>query len=251
MSESESLWNAIDFLQRAFQDQPELFGSRSMESLFGTGTALYDATKRLVPDSGNAVAATERGLEYAPLIASALVECVFFDAGVPGPIRKAHELWTAARVQVCKNHVAGHQFEAQRSAAANAESDDAPGHARDDRDGSNPRNAPGAGGSSSNPAGADNARDGDGTGGRDDDSGNTDRRTRRRLAADGTTAPSLGPSRTSPPVAPATASSSLVAASAARPTTQSSIHGHGVDARTEDDGASGALAPSGASTGTQ
>ena len=41
MSESESLWNAIDFLQRAFQDQPELFGSLSMESLFGTGTALY------------------------------------------------------------------------------------------------------------------------------------------------------------------------------------------------------------------
>ena len=92
MSESESLWNAIDFLQRAFQDQPELFGSRSMESLFGTGTALYDATKRLVPDSGNAVAATERGLEYVPLIASALVECVFFDAGVPGPMRKAHEM---------------------------------------------------------------------------------------------------------------------------------------------------------------
>ena len=89
MSESESLWNAIDFLQRAFQDQPELFGSRSMEALFGTGTALYDAAKRLVPDSGNAVAATERGLEYSPLIATALVECVFFDAGVPGPVRKA------------------------------------------------------------------------------------------------------------------------------------------------------------------
>ena len=87
MSESESLWNAIDFLQRAFQDQPERFGSRSMGSLFGIGTALYDATKRLVPDSGNAVAATERGLEYAPLIASALVECVFFDTGVPGPIK--------------------------------------------------------------------------------------------------------------------------------------------------------------------
>ena len=30
MSESESLWNAIDFLQRAFQDQPKLFSSRSM-----------------------------------------------------------------------------------------------------------------------------------------------------------------------------------------------------------------------------
>ena len=44
MSESKSLWNAIGFLQRAFQDQPELFGSRSMESLFGTDTALYDAT---------------------------------------------------------------------------------------------------------------------------------------------------------------------------------------------------------------
>ena len=34
MSESESLWNAIDFLQRAFQDQPELFGSRGMEASF-------------------------------------------------------------------------------------------------------------------------------------------------------------------------------------------------------------------------
>ena len=105
----------LGFLQRAFQDQPELFGSRGMESLFGTGIALYDATKRLVPDSGNAITSTERGLEYAPLIAAALTECAFFGAGVPGPIRKAqHELWTAARVEVCKNHVAGHQFEAQR-----------------------------------------------------------------------------------------------------------------------------------------
>ena len=135
MSKSESLWNAIDFLQRAFQDQPELFVSRSMESLFGTGTALYDTTKRLAPDSGNAVAATERGLEYAPLIASALVECVFFDAGVPGPMRKAHEPWAASRVDVCKNHVAGHQFEAQRSATANTEPGESPGHARDDNRG--------------------------------------------------------------------------------------------------------------------
>ena len=126
ISESEALWiwNAIDFLQCAFQDQPELVGSRSMESLFCTGTALYDAAKRLVPYSGNAVAATERGLEYAPLIASALVECVFFDAGVPGPLRKAHELWTTARVDVCKKHVAGRQFEAQRSAASSAEPDE-------------------------------------------------------------------------------------------------------------------------------
>ena len=208
MSESESLWNAIDFLQRAFQDQPELFGSRSMESLFGTGTALYDATKRLVPDSGNAVAATERGLEYVPLIASALVECVFFDAGVPGPMRKAHELWTAARVEVCKNHVAGHQFEAQRSATANAESDEAPGHARGDRDEGNPRNAPGAGGPGSNSDGADGTRGGDGTGDRDEHSDNADRRTRQRLAnepapADDATASSPGSSRSTPPVAPA------------------------------------------------
>ena len=98
-----------------------------MESLFGTGTALHEATKRLVPDSGNAITATERGLEYAPLIASALTECVFFGAGVPGPIRKAHELWTAARVEICKNHVAGHQFEAQRTASAEA----APGRTHD------------------------------------------------------------------------------------------------------------------------
>ena len=173
--ESESLWNAIDFLQRAFQDQPELFGSRSMEPLFGTGTALYDATKRLVPDSGNAVAATERGLEYSPLITSALVECVFFDAGVPGPMRKAHELWIAARVDVFQNHVAGRQFEAQRNATANTEPDESPGHAHDDnRDEGIRRNAPGAGGPSGNPDGADDTRGGDGTGDRDDHSDNAD-----------------------------------------------------------------------------
>ena len=166
-------------------------------------------------------------------------------------MHKAHELWTAARVQVCKNHVAGHQFEAQRSAAANAESDDAPGHARDDRDEGNPRNTPGAGGPSSNPDSADGTRGGDGTGGRDDDSDNADRRTRRRLAADDTTAPSPGPSRTSPPVAPATASPSLMAASAAVPATRSPIHGHETNARTDDSSASGVLAPSGASTGSQ
>ena len=142
MSGSESLWNAIEFLQHAFQDQPDLFGSRSMESLFGTGTALHYAAKRLVPDPDNAVAATERGLEYSPLIASALVECVFFDAGAPGPLRKAHEPWAAARVGVCKNHAAWRQFEAQRSAngtgpaASNAEPDDGPVCARgDDGDG--------------------------------------------------------------------------------------------------------------------
>ena len=251
MSESESLWNAIDFLQRAFQDQPELFGSRGMESLFGTGTALYDATKRLVPDSGNAITATERGLEYAPLIASALTECVFFDAGVPGPIRKAHELWTAARVEVCKNHVAGHQFEAQRSATAEAAPDHAHDRARDDRDEGIRHNAPDAGGPSSSHDSADGTRGGDGTGGRDDDSDNADRRTRRRLAADDTTAPSPGPSRTSPPVAPATASPSLMAASAAVPATRSPIHGHETNARTDDSSASGVLAPSGASTGAQ
>ena len=138
MSGSESLWNAVEYLQHAFQDQPDLFGSRSTESLFGTGTALHDATKRLVTDSGNAIAATERGLEYAPLIASAFVECAFFDAGVPGPLRKAHELWAAARVDVCKNHAAGRQFEAQRTAdsarlaASNAEPDGGPARARDD-----------------------------------------------------------------------------------------------------------------------
>ena len=62
MSGSESLWNAIEFLQRAFQDQPDLFGSRGMESLFGTGTALHYAAKRLVPDSGNACPASR----YSP-----------------------------------------------------------------------------------------------------------------------------------------------------------------------------------------
>ena len=49
------IWDTIDFLQRAFRNQPELFGSRGMESLFGTGTALYDGVKRFVPDSGNAI----------------------------------------------------------------------------------------------------------------------------------------------------------------------------------------------------
>ena len=212
MSESESLWNAIDFLQRAFEDQPDLFGSRGMESLFGTGTALYDATKRLVPDSGNAIISTERGLEYAPLIAAALTECVFFDAGVPGPIRKAHELWTAARVEVCKNHVAGRQFEAQRSATAEAAS------ARDHHDEDIHHNAPMATG----PSGAfDRAGDtpgGDGTAGHDDHSDNADRRTRRRLAGasaltDDTAASLPGSLPSGSPVAPSPAPSAASACS--------------------------------------
>ena len=191
---------------------------------------------------------TERGLEYTPLIASALVEYVFFDAGVPGPIRKAHELWTAARVEVCKNHVAGHQFEAQRSAIANAESDDAPGHARDDRDEGIPHNAPGAGGPGGSSDDVDGTRGGDGTGDRDDHSDNADRRTRRRLAnelapADDAAASSPGSSRSSPPVAPAPASS--VAVSAAR----SLAHNHGT-VRADDNDASGVLAPPRASAGT-
>ena len=115
-----------------------------METLFGTGTALYDAIKRLVPDSGNTVAATERGLEYAPLIASALVECAFFNAGVPGPMpmRKAHGLavgglcTAASAAWPCRslqNHIAGRPFEAQRSATVSAEPDEEPDHARDNR----------------------------------------------------------------------------------------------------------------------
>ena len=240
MSESESLWNAIDFLQRAFQDQPELFGSRSMESLFGTGTAIYDAAKRLVPDSGNAVAATERGLEYAPLIASALVECVFFDAGVPGPMRKAHELWTAARVEVCKNHVAGRQFEAQRSAAANAQSDEAPGHARDDRDDSNPRSAPEAGGPSGGSESVGGTRGGDSAGDRDDHSDDADRRIRQRLTnepapAAGATAFSPGSPRPTPPAAPA-------------PSVPAPL---GTSAGIDGNDASVTLAPSGAGSGAQ
>ena len=215
MSESESLWNAIDFLQRAFQDQPELFGSRGMESLFGTGTALYDATKRLVPDSGNAITSTERGLEYAPLIAAALTECVFFDAGVPGPIRKAHELWTAARVEVCKNHVAGHQFEAQRSATAEAASDHTHGRARDDHDEGIRHSAPNVGGPSGASDGVGDAHGGDGTGGHGDRSDSADRRTRRRLAnvpvlADDTAASLPGSLPSGSPIAPAPAPSAAM-----------------------------------------
>ena len=232
MSESESLWNAIDFLQRAFQDQPELFGSRGMESLFGTGTALYDATKRLVPDSGNAITSTERGLEYAPLIASALTECVFFDAGVPGPIRKAHELWTAARVEVCKNHVAGHQFEAQRSATAEAASDHAHGRARDDRDEGIRHNAPNAGGPSGASDGVGDTHGGDGTGGHGDRSDNADRRTRRRLAngpalTDGTAASPPGSLPSGPPVAPAPAPSASVPAALAPAHDQATAYADG------------------------
>ena len=205
MSESESLWNAIDFLQRAFEDQPELFGSRGMESLFGTGTALYDATKRLVPDSGNAITSTERGLEYAPLIAAALTECVFFDAGVPGPIRKAHELWTAARVEVCKNHVAGQQFEAQRSATTEASSDRASG-------------TPG----------------GDGTVGHDDHSDNADRRTRRRLAGasaltDDTAVSLPGSLPSSSPVAPPPAPSAVAPIALVPAHDQATVHTDGGD----------------------
>ena len=53
--QSEMIWDTINFLQRALRNQPELFGSRRMASLFGTGTALYDGVKRFVPDSGNAI----------------------------------------------------------------------------------------------------------------------------------------------------------------------------------------------------
>ena len=232
MSESESLWNAIDFLQRAFQDQPELFGSRGMESLFGTGTALYDATKRLVPDSGNAITSTERGLEYAPLIAAALTECVFFDAGVPGPIRKAHELWTAARVEVCKNHVAGHQFEAQRSATAEAASDHTHGRARDDRDEGIRHNAPNAGGPSGASDGVGDTHGGDGTGGHDDRSDNADRRTRRRLAnvpalTDDTAASLPGSLPSGSPVAPAPAPSAAMPVALAPAHDQATAHADG------------------------
>ena len=48
-SESESIWNAIDFLQRAFQDQPELFGSRGIESL---NRSSAPATLSTMPSSG-------------------------------------------------------------------------------------------------------------------------------------------------------------------------------------------------------
>ena len=266
MSESESLWNAIDFLQRAFQDQPELFGSRGMESLFGTGTALYDATKRLVPDSGNAITATERGLEYAPLIASALAECVFFDAGVPGPIRKAHELWTAARVEVCKNHVAGHQFEAQRSATAEAASDHAHDRARDDRDESTQRNAPGAGGPGGSSDGVGDTHGGDSAGGRDDRSDNADRRTRRRLAngpalTGDTAASPPGSSRSDPPIAPAPTSSAAVPAAPSPARNHAATYPDGDNASvltlsgahdgTDGNDASGMPAPSGAGPGAQ
>ena len=106
---------------------------------------------------------------------------------------------------------------------------------------------------------ADSARGGDGTGHRDDYSDNADRRTRRRLAnepapADDATAPSLGSTesfRPSPPVAPAPASLSHMAASAVVPAARSPAHSHETAARTDDSGASGVLAPSGASTGAQ
>ena len=206
---------------------------------------------------GNAVTATERCLEYTPLIASALVECVFFDAGVPGPMRKAHELWTAARVEVCKNHVAGRQFKAQRSATANREPDEEPDRARDNRGEGIPRTATNGGGPGGNSDDADGRR---GEGGDNDDYSDTaDRRTRRRLAnepnpADDATAPSPGAtesSRSSPPVAPAPASLSHTAASDVVPVARSPAHTHGLAPRTDDRDASGALAPSGASTGAQ
>ena len=140
------------------------------------GASDYNDTHFPHPDaSGNAITSTERGLEYAPLIASALTECAFFDAGVPGPIRKAHELWTAARVEVCKNHAAGHQFDAQRSATAEAASDHAHGRARDGHDEGIRHNAPNAGGPSGASDGVGDTHSGDDTGGHDDRSDNADR----------------------------------------------------------------------------
>ena len=169
-------------------------------------------------------------------------------------MRKAHELWAAARVEVCKNHVAGSQFEAQRSATANTEPDESPGHARDNCGEGIPRNAPGAGGPGGSSDGADGTRGEDGTGDRDDHSDNADRRTRQRLAnepapADDATASSPGSSRSSPPVAPAPVSSSHMTASAAALAARSPAHSHET-AHMDDNNASGVLAPSGASTGT-
>ena len=53
--QSDTIWDTINFLQRALRNQLELFGSRRKASLFGTGTALYDGVKRSVPDSGNVI----------------------------------------------------------------------------------------------------------------------------------------------------------------------------------------------------
>ena len=266
MSESESLWNAIDFLQRAFEDQPDLFGSRGMESLFGTGTALYDATKRLVPDSGNAITSTERGLEYAPLVAAALTECVFFDAGVPGPIRKAHELWTAARVEVCKNHIAGRQFEAQRSATTEAASDRTHYHARDHHDEDIRHDAPNATGPSGASGRAGDTPGGDDTAGHDGHSDNADRRTRRRLAGasaltDDAAASLPGSLSPSSPVAPSPAPLAVVPIALAPAHDQATAHTDGGDTSvltlprtrhgTGDADAPGMPAPLGAGPGAQ
>ena len=56
------------------------------------------------------------------------------------PMRKTHGLTVdcgplPGRVEVCKNHIAGRQFEAQRSATVSTEPDEEPGHARDNRGG--------------------------------------------------------------------------------------------------------------------
>ena len=195
-----------------------------MESLVGTGTALHDAAKRLVPDSGNAVAATERDLEFSPLIVSALVECVFFDAGALGPLRKAHELWAAARVGVCKNHAAGRQLEARRStnsagpAASNSEPDDGPVRARDD-DGDGHLVTRRAAVNDGEPGGSSDVAGDSGEGGGGGDHGSaprgTDRRTQQRL--DDEPAPASGGAAASSPRATELPSSVAVAATAPPP----------------------------------
>ena len=168
--------------------------------------------------------------------------------------------------EVCKNHVAGHQFEPQRSATANAESDDTRGHARADRDEGVRHNAPGTGGPGGNSDGVGDTRDGDSTGGRDDHSDNADRRTRRRLASGpaltGDTAASPpGSSRSDPPIAPAPTSSAAVPAAPSPARNHAATYPDGDNASvlalsgahdgTDGSDASGMPAPSGAGPGAQ
>ena len=157
-------------------------------------------------------------------------------------MRKAHELWTASRVEVCKNNVAGRQFEAQRSAASSSEPDEEPDCARDNGDGGRVetrRAAADDGGTVGSPDGVDGSGSGDSGGDHDDDSNDTDHRTRRRLTnepapAGSATTPSLrvaGLSQSCDTATPAPALLSRTADSDIVPAAPSPADDHGVPHR--------------------
>ena len=131
-----------------------------------------------------------------------------------------------------KNHVAGQQFEAQRSATAAAAPDHAHNRAQDYRNDDIRHDAPNATGPSGASGRAGDTPGGNHTAGHDGHSDNADRRTRRRLAGasaltDDTAASLPGSLPSSSPVAPSPAPSAVVPVVLAPAHDQATAHAGG------------------------